>query len=89
MERTASNGAGRPRALQSATKYDPVINITFMTQTQRNALVAFYTANRAATFTFTADEDGVQRTCYFAPVPYSIEPLGGKLYKGVVYLKEA
>lgn len=88
IERMASNGAVRLRALQSATKYDPVIEYAAITQVQRDALLTFYTANRSLSFTFTAIEDGVTRTCVFAPTPFTITTLGASFYRATVYLRE-
>lgn len=91
LERIATNGAVRLRALYSAVKYDPVIVHGFMTAAQRTALLNFYAANRTATFTFTATEDGVTRTCVFAANPFTIEPMpdNASLFQATVNLREA
>jgi hypothetical protein len=88
MERVASNGKVRLRAKQSANKYDPIINHGVVTATQLSAFKAFYLTNRTATFTFTANEDGVQRTCVFSPEPFDVDPMPGQQYKLVVRMRE-
>ena len=89
--RKASNGAVRVRLLQSATKYDPTVVHGLLSAADRSTLLAFYAANMATSFIFTATEDGSTRTCVFADPPFLIEPLPGtsSSYKATVYLLEA
>lgn len=89
LRRTASNGATRIRLLQSTTKLDPRVEHKLCTPTQRNAFVAFYEANKATSFTFVADEDGVSRTCIFGDPPYKIDTAKGTKFNITAYLIEA
>jgi hypothetical protein len=88
--RKASNGAVRIRELQSADKLDPTVVHGLLSSADRTTLLAFYAANRATSFTFTAAEDGSTRTCVFADPPYQIDPLPGtsSSFKATVYLLE-
>lgn len=90
IERMATNGTVRLRALQSGPKYDPTVVHGLLSATDRTTLLNFYTANRTTSFTFTATEDGVARTCVFAANPYQIEPVPGmsNTYKATVFLRE-
>lgn len=93
IERIATNGAVRVRALQSADKLDPVVDHGTVTLTQLNAFKTFYSTNRTTPFYFTAIEDGVQRTCLFrADRPYDVTPQPGPggviLSKLVVNMRE-
>ena len=92
MERIATNGQVRMRALQSKAKLDPTVVHGFLSQAQRQELIDFYNKFRTVSFTFTAQEDGVPRLCYFAGAnPYQIEPIAGmpNTYNATVYLREA
>lgn len=85
--RLASNNAVRVRVL-AGVKYDIVVAHKSCSQTQHDAFMTFYNTNRAATFTFTVAEDGVTRTCVFAPDrPWEVESLGHR-YNITVYLRQ-
>jgi hypothetical protein len=85
----ASNGKVRLRDMQSADKYDITIHHGPCTEAQRQTLMTFYTTNRSLAVTFTADEDGVARSCYFADPPYTVDPLGNSLFAITVNLTQA
>ena len=63
--------------LQSSAKYDINVYHDLLSQSSRDTLVAFYVANRALQFNFTAVEDGVLRTVVFAAAAYAVS---GPLY---------
>lgn len=79
--RRASNGTSRLRALQSAAKYDILVDHGTCTAAEYASLISFYAQYRMLSFTFTSWEDNVTRTCVFAPDPYEIAPLVGGLFK--------
>jgi len=88
IERIASNGAVRLRALQSANKSDPVVVHGLLNATQLSTFKTFYTNNRAIPFYFTSVEDGIQRTCVFAAQGYEVSTNEGGFYSIVVYMRE-
>jgi hypothetical protein len=87
--RYATNGAVRIRLTQTSPKYDFQCYHGIRPQADRDTVVAFYEANRNASFLFTANEDGVQRTMRFAASqPYAIKTVGAKLYDVTENLRE-
>jgi len=88
LQRIASNGTVRLRAMQSVIKRDPTVFHGVLTLAQRNALVDFHVHTWNASFFFTATEDSVQRTVCWAPKPYDIKPNAQGNYEATCYLVE-
>lgn len=92
MERIATNGKVRTRALQSDTKYDPVVEHGMLTNAQVDDFLSFYNGvgqgGRTRTFLFTSTEDSVQRTVVFRPGrPYRLRRRRDGLHTLTVYLR--
>lgn len=88
LMRRASNGATRLRALQSMVKRDILIDHGACTEAEYLQLMAFYAQYQLQSFSFTAWEDDVTRTCVFAPVPFDVDPQNGGIYRIKVGLIE-
>lgn len=87
LERTATNGMVRLRALQSETKYDPTVVHGMVSPAQLTAFKAFYELNRTRVFEFTAAEDGVLREVVFSSKAFDVTPING-MFKLTVYMME-
>lgn len=88
IPRRSSSGKTRMRNLQSKDKMDITVVHGVLTPAQYATFMAFYAARRDTTFTFVFNNDGVSRTCMFAPTPFAAQPLNAGFFAVVAYLIE-
>lgn len=93
LVRTATNGQSRGRALTSATREDPVLVHTNLTQAELDQLRTFHENNRGAEFDVFFVAEGVTINALFKDPPWQSTPYlvagGAKRFKVQVNLVQA